>query len=234
MVKSLSIRPFIILSMVMAHVAWLFWTWFSYGAQFYTIQYKPLIHYINNCNNRNFQIKIRSTFICPNSYSKFCWSWYYMLSVLVSSLFVMAVGSGRAIPDSKVHGANMGPIWGWQDPDGPHVGPMNFGIWDVTRAYYVCYDIIFLLVHTDLLFKIFTMFMLQRYWNYQGLYGKKSYILMILWWSNEFCLTCKWLSTHIWCRVNLIILGESPISGSIFNIHSCLLPYYWISSGYKR
>ena len=33
--------------------------------------------------------------------------------------------------DSKVHGANMGPIWGWQDPDGPHVGPMNFAIWDV-------------------------------------------------------------------------------------------------------
>ena len=35
-----------------------------------------------------------------------------------------------SIPDSKVHGANMGPIWGWQDPGGPHVGPMNFAIWD--------------------------------------------------------------------------------------------------------
>ena len=23
-------------------------------------------------------------------------------------------------PDSKVHGANMGPIWGRQDPGGPH------------------------------------------------------------------------------------------------------------------
>ena len=33
-------------------------------------------------------------------------------------------------PDSKVHGANMGPIWGRQDPGGPHVGPMNFVIWD--------------------------------------------------------------------------------------------------------
>ena len=32
-------------------------------------------------------------------------------------------------PDSKVHGANMGPIWGRQDPGGPHVGPMNFVIW---------------------------------------------------------------------------------------------------------
>ena len=34
----------------------------------------------------------------------------------------------KTIPDSKVHGANMGPIWGLQDPGGPHVGPMNFAI----------------------------------------------------------------------------------------------------------
>ena len=33
------------------------------------------------------------------------------------------------LPDSKVHGANMGPIWGQQDPVGPHVDPMNFAIW---------------------------------------------------------------------------------------------------------
>ena len=31
-------------------------------------------------------------------------------------------------PDSKVHGAHLGPIWGRQDPGGPHVGPMNFAI----------------------------------------------------------------------------------------------------------
>ena len=35
----------------------------------------------------------------------------------------------KAHPVSKVHGANMGPIWGRQDPGGPHVGPMNFAIW---------------------------------------------------------------------------------------------------------
>ena len=33
-------------------------------------------------------------------------------------------------PGSKVHGANMDPIWGRQDPGGPHVGPMNFVIWE--------------------------------------------------------------------------------------------------------
>ena len=37
----------------------------------------------------------------------------------------------KNIPDSKVQGANMGPIWVRQDPGGPHVGPMNFAIWDM-------------------------------------------------------------------------------------------------------
>ena len=32
-------------------------------------------------------------------------------------------------PDSKVHGANIGPIWGRQDPGGPYVGPINLDIW---------------------------------------------------------------------------------------------------------
>ena len=35
-------------------------------------------------------------------------------------------------PVSKVHGTNMGSIWGREDPGGPHVGPMNFAIWEVS------------------------------------------------------------------------------------------------------
>ena len=31
-------------------------------------------------------------------------------------------------PDSKVHGAYMGPTWGRQDPGGSHVGPINLAI----------------------------------------------------------------------------------------------------------
>ena len=40
-----------------------------------------------------------------------------------------------AIPDSKVHGAKMGPIWGRQDPGGPMLAPwtllsgISCGIW---------------------------------------------------------------------------------------------------------
>ena len=34
------------------------------------------------------------------------------------------------IPDSQVHGANMGPTWVLSAPDGLHVGPMNPAIRD--------------------------------------------------------------------------------------------------------
>ena len=35
-------------------------------------------------------------------------------------------------PDSKVHGANMGPICDRQDPGGTHAGHVNLAIWDIT------------------------------------------------------------------------------------------------------
>ena len=46
----------------------------------------------------------------------------------------------RSFPDSKVHGDKMGPIWGPQDRDGPHAGPMNLAIWDyfVINVYCGC------------------------------------------------------------------------------------------------
>ena len=50
--------------------------------------------------------------------------------------FLLVVGASSHVkyksdvyPESKVHGAYMGPIWGRQDPDGPHVGPMDFATW---------------------------------------------------------------------------------------------------------
>ena len=35
------------------------------------------------------------------------------------------------IPNSKVHGTNMGPTWVLSAPVGPNVGLMNLAIWDV-------------------------------------------------------------------------------------------------------
>ena len=46
-------------------------------------------------------------------------------------LHLIMPDSQQAIPDSKIHGANMGPTWVPSDPDGPHVGPMNLAIRDV-------------------------------------------------------------------------------------------------------
>ena len=48
-------------------------------------------------------------------------------------------------PDGKVRGANMGPIWGREDPDGPHVGPMNFAIWVATDSCHRFYPYDFLI-----------------------------------------------------------------------------------------
>ena len=42
----------------------------------------------------------------------------------------MQDGTKQDIPDSKVHGADMGPSWVLSAPDGPHVGPMSLAIRD--------------------------------------------------------------------------------------------------------
>ena len=44
-------------------------------------------------------------------------------------MYVTEEKEKQPTPDSRVHGANMGPIWGRQDPGGPHVGPINLAIW---------------------------------------------------------------------------------------------------------
>ena len=48
--------------------------------------------------------------------------------------------SGGRFVSYAWNGANMGPIWGRQDPGRPHVGPMNFAIWRASRC---C------VIHTD-------------------------------------------------------------------------------------
>ena len=45
-------------------------------------------------------------------------------------------------PDSKAHGANMGPIWVLSAPDGPHVGPINFAIWGPMAEVHVSEDLL--------------------------------------------------------------------------------------------
>ena len=51
---------------------------------------------------------------------------------IVSLFLEIQVVTIITCPDSKVHGANMGPTWVLSAPDGPHVGPMNLAIRVVT------------------------------------------------------------------------------------------------------
>ena len=39
-------------------------------------------------------------------------------------------------PDSKVHGANMGPVWILSASDGPHYNPMNLAIREALTDLY--------------------------------------------------------------------------------------------------
>ena len=48
----------------------------------------------------------------------------------------------RDNPDSKVHGANMGPTWVLPAPDGPHVGPMNLAIREIMWKSFRCHEVI--------------------------------------------------------------------------------------------
>ena len=58
---------------------------------------------------------------------------YYTLPVLASCPHGLCNNGCKqksydTYPDSKVHGANMGPTWVLSAPDGPHVGPKNLAI----------------------------------------------------------------------------------------------------------
>ena len=46
-----------------------------------------------------------------------------------SARYITSYSIDITYPDSKIRGANMGPIWDRKDPGWPHVGPTNFVIW---------------------------------------------------------------------------------------------------------
>ena len=54
----------------------------------------------------------------------------YEISFASLNRHCLTHASAHVIPDSKVHGANMGPTWVLSARDGPHVGPMNLAIRD--------------------------------------------------------------------------------------------------------
>ena len=81
-------------------------------------------------------------------------SFYSITTVQTMFGFIMARCSFSFVcPDSKVRGANMGPIWGRQDPGVPHVGTMNFAIWVHIASHYL----------HELIWKQWTYTILARY-----------------------------------------------------------------------
>ena len=54
--------------------------------------------------------------------------WTFWIGDCINGVYFRRNWRFDTYTDSKVHRANMGPIWGPWVPGGPHVGPMNFAI----------------------------------------------------------------------------------------------------------
>ena len=99
----------------------------------------------------------------------------------------------KRFPDSKAYGANMGPIWGRQDPGGPHIGPMNFAIWveyltEVSNLRMEMCTFLFRMEHCGIWNRCILGFMKLVYWGnsqckYDGFAGVVYEIL-------------RWMSYH--------------------------------------
>ena len=89
-------------------------------------------------------------------------------------------------PDSKVPGANMEPIWGRQDPDGPRVGPMSFTIWTILFASYYTY------LYITLRSSLFGVQMDNRWNDFWGPFYWYGLTLIPPWISNYIHYNVGW------------------------------------------
>ena len=83
----------------------------------------------------------------------------------------------QEVPDSKVHGANMGPARVLSAPDGPHVGPTNLairGIFCEIGAWFTFYGshcipvFIIVLYWTVLQRRLFVYQLIEHQWRYMS------------------------------------------------------------------
>ena len=112
---------------------------------------------------------------------------------LVLGLFLLL--SSFTIPDSKVHGANMGLTWVLSAPDGPHVGPMNLAIRDVLLIALLC------IVTTACGMEVYLIKTIPKRSTYVLIAHYKVFLLVcifVTWWfhdmKNAFCITGT-----LWC-----------------------------------
>ena len=93
-----------------------------------------------------------------------------------------------------VHGANMGPIWARQDPGGPHVGPMDFAIWDTCeygREYliFTYADLHYHIAHVGHR-KLVLGPVRVRILEYLAMSTNKVHVIVFSWFGFPFC-TCQ-------------------------------------------
>ena len=115
------------------------------------------------------------------------------------------------IPDSKVHGANMGPTWLLSAPGGPHVSPINLAISDSTNvtkkrlSYQICVSVS-TLIPSGPCSGVFCIFL--RLWLFNVLFLKHGY--MGLKSSIQNFVPWKYIRTflqQLWCRLLWISLA---------------------------
>ena len=102
---------------------------------------KTKLNQITNCLTTH---NVYNSIAFENEPALSCWNyietkkrnvrWKTLHSVFMSINQAHTVCILMHVPDSKVHGANMGPTWVLSAPGGPHVGPMNLAIRDVSLA----------------------------------------------------------------------------------------------------
>ena len=80
--------------------------------------------------------------VCFSAFWQLCYCWWFNICTLlfvwliqsqcVANQLFLSIAATFVCTSTTLIGANMGPIWDRQDPGGPHVGSMNFAIWELS------------------------------------------------------------------------------------------------------
>ena len=114
-------------------------------------------------------------------------------------------------PDIKVHGANMGPIWGRQDPGGPHVGPMNLAIWvSLLRPFTTSW----LLEIPPLWYVTFSPWLAKLFWgNIKNIFAFS--VISQHWDGTRSVNPSSWMiRTHVSCMVSTMAADDLAAQGA--------------------
>ena len=129
----------------------------------------------------------------------------------------------------------MGPIWGWQDPGGPHVGLMNLAIWVVFKLLQ--------LISWAFSYKIVVRWMLQKSID------DKSTLVQVMAWCHQapsHYLDQCWpisMSSYGFPRpqwvdqkpiVSLLVLRMRYSRNSTRSIPWMLIPWFLLSPGHQQ